>query len=362
MNITREDDYSDQDDDNVCLQQMRDITSPSYLGKLFNMVSWTGKGINELGNFEACDTDELEYILINVGIKGQPFVVARIGICSPRKCSSPEYFTGITSFIDAFAKSMVPPGSGLEVESFVEVPREINSQSLSAGAWAMIMVIIFLVMLWLLGILVTYTKVGDREEIRNGVQIRTRVEARKTKWALALLSFNPIINLQKLFTVKAGGDDNLAVLNGVRVLSICWVIVGHGFVSVLFAPVKNMGTMNMIFENGLFSLVSGGVYAVDSFFYLSGFLTFYLLAVKMYPKRGNIGLKNTLLIYFHRYYRLFFPLAFVMFFTMSLIYYTGDGPFYRSNWRLFVYDSCKNYWWSNLLYINNFVPFDISKE
>ena len=128
------------------------------------------------------------------------------------------------------------------------------------------------------------------------------------------VSWNPIINLQKLFYVKEGGDQSLAVLNGVRVLSIGWVIVGHGFIFMNIGVVKNIQTYSLLMEDKLFGIIPGGFYAVDSFFFLSGLLTFYLLTEKLFPKRGWAGFYKTFLIYFHRYYRLIFPLVFVTLF------------------------------------------------
>ena len=189
----------------------------------------------------------------------------------------------------------------------------------------MISIIFFIVLLWVLGIVVQYTNLGNKLPVQNGDDTTSKVEERKTKWALLLYSFSPINNLEKLFTVKEGGDQTLAVLNGVRVLSIGWVIVGHGFSFIQFAPIVNMSTMNLMLKDTFFGIVPGGFYAVDSFFFLSGFLTFCLLASKMYPKKGKI---NFGLLYFHRYYRLIFPIIFVTGFTMFVMTHLGDGPFY----------------------------------
>lgn len=252
------------------------------------MVSWTGKGINDMGNFGACETDDLEYVLLNVGIKDSPFVLFRLGICSPVECNSEKYYSDITSLVIQSAQGMAPPGT--QIDAFITVPREINQQSMSTGGVVMICLIAFIVLLWIAGIIIAYTNIGNISYLENGVGSNSNIEDRKTRWALAFYSFNPIVNLQKLFTVKAGGDDSLAVFNGVRVLSICWVVVGHGFSLISLAPVKNFQTVNLLFEDRTFSIVPGGFYAVDSFFYLAGFLTFYLLTAKMYPKKGMIGI------------------------------------------------------------------------
>ena len=113
-----------------------------------------------------------------------------------------------------------------------------------------------------------------------------------------------------------------------------------------------------MFDSPSFILIPGGLYAVDSFFFLSGFLTFYLLWTKMYPKKGKM---NYLMLWFHRYYRLFFPLVFTMGFCIYLMRYLGDGPFYKRSVNKF-FSSCGKYWWPNLFYINNLYPWELEKE
>jgi peptidoglycan/LPS O-acetylase OafA/YrhL len=140
-------------------------------------------------------------------------------------------------------------------------------------------------------------------------------------------SFNPIVNLQKIFHVKEGGDRTLFVLNGVRVLSISWIVLGHSFNYNMFTPHLNYMTSGMLVKGHTISIIAGGLYAVDTFFFLSGFLTFYLLTLKAFKKRGKI---NWLLVYFHRYYRLLFPVIFVMFFVMYAFPHLGNGPLYKT--------------------------------
>lgn len=161
-----------------------------------------------------------------------------------------------------------------------------------------------------------------------------------------------------MFSVADSSDDTLKVLNGIRVLSIAWVICGHAFNFYLISPISNILSMNLLKEKKLISLIFGGTFSVDSFFFLSGFLTFYLVTAKMYAKKGS---ENYLLLYFHRYYRLIFPLLFVMGFCTSLIKYFGDGPVYYQTWDM-LNEPCKKYWWSNILFINNLYPWRMSKE
>jgi hypothetical protein len=306
-----------EESDNICLQKMREITSPAYLGELWNMVSMSGKGINDLGNPDQCDTAELEYVLLTVYISG---LGIKLGLCSPRECNTDYYYTNIIETIEANLA-----GSSVSIQ----VPSEVESGGLSTGASLVIALLVLIVMLWIAGIIVQYTKIGNKPTVQNGNNENLKIEEKKNRCAMFFISWSPIINLQKLFTVKEGGDQSLAVLNGVRVLSICWVVVGHGFSFTTGGAVKNVTTATLLMNNKLFSIIPGGFYAVDSFFFLSGMLTFLLLTESLYPKRGWGGPYKTFLIYFHRYYRLIFPIIFVTLITMYLMKYLGSGPNYR---------------------------------
>ena len=186
------------------------------------------------------------------------------------------------------------------------------------------------------------------------------MENRKSKLGLFFLSFSPVWNFKKLFTVDNQGDDNLLVLNGIRTLSICWVVLGHAYLYLPNGLISNVSTFANAYNPILFAVGPGGVYAVDVFFFLSGFLTFYLLTAKLYPKGGWDGCKNFLLLYFHRFYRLIFPVVFVTGITVWLMKYFGNGPFYRTEWETAFVNNCRKYWWTNFLFINNFVPWDLA--
>lgn len=88
-------------------------------------------------------------------------------------------------------------------------------------------------------------------------------------------------------------------------------------------------------------------YAIDVFFFLSGFLAAYILLKKMYPQGGRI---NVLLVYFHRYFRLIPSVLGIMLVSVFLFARLGDGPM----WNTTTYEvvaNCDKYWWVNLLFV-----------
>lgn len=244
------------------------------------------------------------------------------------------------------------------MEGKADVPKKINAEPFDFGSWVFMLLVFGIVILWCIGAAVEYTKLFDKNSGHQNSDQPVKVEDRKSKLGLFFYSWSPINNLSKLFTVKQDGDKTLEVLNGVRVLSICYVVVGHGFSFIQFTPIANTSTIADITKESLFGIVPGGFYAVDAFFFLSGFLSFYIMTTKMYPRKGYV---NFLLLYFHRYYRLIFPIIFLTMFGSLFFKYLGDGPIYKRNSEAF-FSNCEKYWWTNMLFINNYYPFYMADQ
>jgi len=105
------------------------------------------------------------------------------------------------------------------------------------------------------------------------------------------------------------------------------------------------------------AIVSGSL-SVDSFFFLSGLLVGYL-SLKRFQSKGSLPLVR---YYVHRYIRLTPSYAFLIFFYTYLYPILTDGPnWYTQGPNSPATKNCEKYWWTNLLYINNFYPVDQAK-
>jgi len=214
----------------------------------------------------------------------------------PADCNSQDAYKGLIDYINNLIKEM-------EVGPFklnVYLPYVNDDHPLSSGAIITIVLTAFIAFFGIVGIFVEYLPILEKPHSLPTMKL----EERKTKLGLLFFSFSFKNNLQKLFEVSDRGDSNLKILNGIRVFSICWVVIGHAFMNVLGAPLTNMMTALDVTKDWYFTLVPGGFFAVDVFFFLSGFLTFYLLTIKIYPRKGR---ENYLMVYFHRWFRLFTP-------------------------------------------------------
>jgi len=118
-------------------------------------------------------------------------------------------------------------------------------------------------------------------------------------------------------------------------------------------PMQNFDALIDIFESPSLAFVYGGLYAVDTFFWMSGFLMGYLMVSEM-VKRG--GRMKWGLVYFHRYWRIVPLVAIAVGCHWLLSEYFGSGPLWylRENYKD---PECSSYWWTPLVFLNNFIPY-----
>ena len=178
---------------------------------------------------------------------------------------------------------------------------------------------------------------------------------KKQGWAQFLMCFSISLNMKK-FVSRGREASPLDVLDGVRVLSIFWVILGHAYVYQISEgnTVRNTPDLVEYMRQFLFMLVTSAVLAVDTFFFMSAFLGAYIFLVKS-PKEFSARMfLQVPIAYFHRYYRLTPLLAFIIYFGAYVIYPLGSGPL--GNGTSYLANNCDQYGWTDILYINNFYP------
>ncbi|WAR11333.1 NRF6-like protein [Mya arenaria] len=115
------------------------------------------------------------------------------------------------------------------------------------------------------------------------------------------LAFSAYSNGVKILSTVQGAGS-LGALNGIRFLSMAWVILGHTY---FFASGVD-ANLGMYFydelQNPSFSAVVYASVSVDSFFTLSGVLVAYLTLRELKKVDGVKGL-NWFMFYFHRFWR-----------------------------------------------------------
>ncbi|XP_060080526.1 nose resistant to fluoxetine protein 6-like [Ylistrum balloti] len=169
-----------------------------------------------------------------------------------------------------------------------------------------------------------------------------------------LLSFSVWTNGRKLLSAEQTGGT-MGAINGIRFLSMSWVILGHTYIfSLMQGSLLNAFPFGAkMIKRRSFMAITNGLLSVDTFFTMSGLLLSYVFMKEMKRERGRI---NWFMFYFHRFWRLTPPYMLVMMLDIVVFRYLGDGPEWSPTGL--ETDYCKESWWTNLLYVNNFVKTD----
>lgn len=180
-------------------------------------------------------------------------------------------------------------------------------------------------------------------------------------WLEYVRTFSAIRGARQLITVKPKKIDfenpkpDLTCMNGIRVLSLLWVMLGHTYENGFLAPVANLKQVPELAERFNFQFVVNSIFAVDSFFVLSGYLAIYTLYTMMQRMEG-IPVAKIFYMYFHRIMRILPTYLLVVAMYTLLFKYVFSGPLWQVGTDQ-IESVCKKYWWRNILFIDNLFPF-----
>jgi peptidoglycan/LPS O-acetylase OafA/YrhL len=184
------------------------------------------------------------------------------------------------------------------------------------------------------------------------------------------MTFSVYSNWKQLFEMKrAEASGSIQCLDGIRAISLLWIIFGHRYFDMFLAPATNTIDATEIWLKNVLSLFHTTFHlAVDTFFLMGGLLvtrsfmkTFdkYVDQKIYYEHLFKICRKefNVLKIYFHRFLRYTPVLLFVMLFFTSFMPYLGSGPIFDITLKSWL-SPCYSNWWSTILHVSTFTNID----
>lgn len=171
-----------------------------------------------------------------------------------------------------------------------------------------------------------------------------------------LAEFSAIRTLRRIFTISTKSDDgSIQCLNGIRVLSLFWVILGHSFSSGIYYA-WNLIDMQTAQRGIVFHVFTSGAFAVDTFFVLSGLLTVVVFVRQV--RKEQLSARLMFFYYLHRYVRLTPTFILAMLLSVYLTPYFGTGPLYPVQQGFEPHKCRAGNWWTAFLYIGNFLKSD----
>ncbi|XP_046665194.1 nose resistant to fluoxetine protein 6-like [Homalodisca vitripennis] len=148
-------------------------------------------------------------------------------------------------------------------------------------------------------------------------------------------------------------STDLAVIHGMRTYSMFLIILGHRCLFSYGGPFHNPEFLEYRYRRFEDILLLNGTLIVDTFFVLSGFLTCRMLFLEL-KRKGNFRL---IAIYLYRWLRIT-PIYMLMVVCYAAVLpHLGSGPVWKLKAGLEA-ERCSNNWWTNLLYINNYINAD----
>lgn len=369
-----------------------------------SMAAYSGKGINDLGDyFSCCDLEGARYAVFSVILGGSSVYLT---LCGPESCTAEDYmgllanvsaltasnhplsqFAYNLQSLEQLSQSSKPQGRKLQVSpsaitiTFPQTYIHDHFTNLSAGAIAMLVVCIGLGLVVTVGTTIDMLKAWSNgsggtkaenyqmmdmkpKEERGSINAETgekiKVQSTRESFLVGLLMcFSLYSNVPKLFSSRSAEKigqkrDTLDILNAVRVMSMGWVILGHTYAYRAFlGAVKNPLQFLDNMKDSKTAIIYAGLFSVDSFFWLGGFLMAFLLLQQLNTPKSLKPLGWGYL-YAHRFYRILPAYMFVLFLTWAFTKYAGNGPLWYGGDS--VNTQCKDYWWTNMLFLNNFIP------
>lgn len=178
--------------------------------------------------------------------------------------------------------------------------------------------------------------------------------SKKSKLLRTFTAFSLYTNGNKLFELStAKKNDALDSLNGIRVISMLWIILTHTYLLPIKSTMLYSRNFLNISESYLFQFIVNGWVLVDSFFFVSSLLiTFNQLRI-LQRTSGRINLFRIIL---QRLIR-FSP---SLWFVISLIFVLPifvKGPLAHEYLNDQI-EHCSNGWFLNVLFINNWFPLE----
>ena len=299
---------------------------------------YSGKNVYDLGDYLGCKKSNGSYYLqMHVHLVSSYDLTIRMSFCLPKACSvdylnvkKPEFSKVLTDFFN----TTIHDGD----LTFMDIIKN-NEEANRIGLGFCCTIFFFCSMALACIILTTLDVKGMIKGTSKGMQIAQAFSFKK--------------NLVGLFSNENRVDPKLNLFNGVRVLSICWVVLNHSWLTLPYDSIFNLSDAVFLLPLKLMmSIVKAAPLSVDAFFVLSGFLcALGLCSAFKDPKNRTIPACAMAIL--NRFLR-FFPMHLTaLLYTLFILPTVADSP---NNIACYEHltKPCQTQWPLTLLHINNF--------
>ncbi|XP_057375604.2 nose resistant to fluoxetine protein 6-like [Daphnia carinata] len=272
------------------------------------------------------------------------FVMPSVGFCLPSTCSARDLRSAVAQMVGKqLTNKMDFTMVAIANENYCYSQDKISTSRIHYDKLAMTVMIAFCL---LIGLVLTAT-VHDNW---SGTSSSCPDIAPQAFHIKLLHCFSAKRNCRMLFSTKDDVKDSLACLHGIRVITTCWIVLIHvaGEFSQRMSYTKQLDIKNA--SRWEFQIFTNGLFAVDTFFLMSGLLVAFTQTRQLDQHGGFFNIKR---FYIRRFVRLTPVYASVQLFIATLWSYVGTGPDW--NYVRQMSKSVRQNLWAHMLYINNYV-------
>ncbi|CAG9766404.1 unnamed protein product [Ceutorhynchus assimilis] len=177
----------------------------------------------------------------------------------------------------------------------------------------------------------------------------------QTKTSHFIAAFSIPKNWHRLRSTSNTNQEyrKLRSIQGIRFYNIICVVLSHTIMGTLGGAVSNPRYTEHSTKHVLNMFIANGWYIVQTFFVISGWLLSYHF---FEMTSGSKHFKITYIFWaiLNRYLRLVPAVALMVGFHGTWLVHLSKGPY----WDMFVgqeYRNCRKNWWTNVLFINNYI-------
>ncbi|XP_053699366.1 O-acyltransferase like protein-like [Sabethes cyaneus] len=296
--------------------------------------------VYEFGNFDQCrrvlhrhyyGTVAGQHCTLMVDVRGLNFAFGPIwfGLCMPAACRPALVSDLAGEFLRHENMRLVN-----NLEQFCYGPEEPHYSALAIAA------------------IILFSGYGALLVLATAVEARFHFSSQTTPSYVKRCSiYNNLLKIYRTIPRNQTKTDTIDCINGIRSLSMLWIIVNHVHDTSLGIPASN-GIMQTEYANSYFGVLFHrlGGKAVDIFLMLSGVL----VTIKVLRELDRNRKLNVLKLWVHRIVRITPAYAATIFFAVAFTQYFGEGFLHKSITAENT-DNCSKSWWSALLYVQNYV-------
>ncbi|XP_050440209.1 nose resistant to fluoxetine protein 6-like [Adelges cooleyi] len=307
-----------------------------YCMSTIKLQTSTNENFTQYSKDEYTDDNAWQEILgfIDYGDRYKRNVI-KLGVCIPEACTSEDLEVSLQRELDRIFQAH-------QLTTQVKVKPEFCSTNISffpydTGYY------VTCIFIGLLILVVSFSTVYHLVALRNGRENKTSQFSEITNIFSIITSGKELLKFEK--------NNELNVFNGLSSTLMMVVIISHGWMSTVTGPHLYPRQIEEFYQDAHYNIFLSINNGVDHFLFVSGYLLYAIMITKFRKPGFNWFEIPKIIIY---KYLKSLPVHIIMILlTIFIIPHLGNGPLWANQMGLEA-NKCKQYWWTNLLVINNF--------